>query len=86
MMERNNVRDNFFSIKREPQKRPMSVATEFVDTDWDEDDILTDFEEPTDNSPRASMHSVRRRLHLPTLSSESNGGLRAALTFASIVW
>lgn len=34
----------------------MSVATEFVDTDWDEEEtILTDVE---DNSPRVSVQSV----------------------------
>lgn len=59
MKERNSLRDNFFSLKRETQRRPISVATEFVDTDFDdEEDILTDFEEPGDNSPRASLHSV----------------------------
>lgn len=66
MRERNSLQDTFFGLKREPQKRPMSVATEFVDTDWDEDDILSDFEEPLDNidqfdnSPRASLHSTGR--------------------------
>lgn len=59
MKERNSLRDTFFSLKRETQRRPVSVATEFVDTDFDdEEDILTDFEEPGDNSPRASLHSV----------------------------
>lgn len=58
MRERSSLRDTFFGLKREPQKRPTSVATEFVDTDWDEDDILSDFEEPVDNSPRASLRSV----------------------------
>lgn len=48
-------RDTFFSLKSEPQgARPISVATEFVDTDWDED-ILSEAE---DNSPRASLQSV----------------------------
>lgn len=58
MKERGSFRDAFFGLKREPQRRPVSVATEFVDTDWDDEDILTDFEEPGDNSPRASLHSV----------------------------
>ncbi|PKS06615.1 hypothetical protein jhhlp_007364 [Lomentospora prolificans] len=74
MRERNSYRDTFFSLKREPQRRPMSVATEFVDTDWDEDDILSDFEEPLDNidhfdnSPRASLHSAGRG-SIATISS-----------------
>jgi hypothetical protein len=58
MRERSSFRDTFFRVKREPQTRPISVATEFVDTDWDEDDILSDPEEPIDNSPRASLNSV----------------------------
>ncbi|KAK7431122.1 hypothetical protein QQZ08_002403 [Neonectria magnoliae] len=48
-------RDTFFSLKNESQMlRPTSVATEFVDTDWDEDDIISDVE---DNSPRLSVQS-----------------------------
>lgn len=49
-------RDTFFSVKNESRNmRPISVATEFVDTDWDEDDIIS---EPEDNSPRLSLQSV----------------------------
>lgn len=56
----------FFSlIADSPQKRPVSVATDIVDTDWDEDDngqddiiyddlIISD----EDISPRASIRSV----------------------------
>lgn len=61
MKERGSLREAFFGLKREPQGRPVSVATEFVDTDWDDEDILTDFEEPGDNSPRGSFHSVSCR-------------------------
>lgn len=61
MKERGSLRDAFFGLKREPPGRPVSVATEFVDTDWDDEDILTDFEEPGDNSPRGSFHSVSCR-------------------------
>ncbi|SPO00875.1 uncharacterized protein DNG_03623 [Cephalotrichum gorgonifer] len=68
MEERGSLRDAFFGLKREPITRPMSVATEFVDSDWEEDDILTDFEEPADNSPRVSMHSSGQR-SITTLSS-----------------
>ncbi|CAI4216465.1 unnamed protein product [Parascedosporium putredinis] len=74
MRELNPVRDTFFRMNREPVKRPMSVATEFVDTDWEEDGFLTDFEEPLpnsshfDNSPRASLHSVGRGNNILTLS------------------
>ncbi|KAF4986104.1 hypothetical protein FDECE_16120 [Fusarium decemcellulare] len=50
-------RDTFFSLKNDSQilQRPTSVATEFVDTDWEEEDeIITDVE---DNSPRLSVQS-----------------------------
>lgn len=56
MSQKPAARDTFFSLKNEPQSmRPTSVATEFVDTDWDEDDIISDAE---DNSPRVSLQSV----------------------------
>jgi len=58
MVEKATLRDTFFSLKRERQRRPTSVATEFVDTDWDDDDILSDPEEPMENSPRHSLKSV----------------------------
>lgn len=51
-------RDTFFSLKNDSQfQRPVSVATEFVDTDWEEEEeIIYDVE---DNSPRLSLQSVR---------------------------
>lgn len=53
-------RETFFSVKSESRgMRPTSVATEFVDTDWDEDDIIS---EPEDNSPRVSLQSVSQAL------------------------
>lgn len=64
-------RNAFFSlIVDSPQKRPMSVATDIVDTDWDDDDhanaddiiyddlIISD----DDISPRASIRSVCIRI------------------------
>ncbi|KAM4054932.1 SAM and PH domain-containing protein [Hirsutella rhossiliensis] len=46
--------DAFLTSKLESHAhRPMSVATEFVDTDWDEE-IVSDVE---DNSPRVSLQS-----------------------------
>ena len=54
-MREKSTRDTFFSVRGEATlKRPTSVATEFVDTDWDEE-IITDAE---DNSPRISVQSV----------------------------
>ncbi|KAJ6446206.1 SAM and PH domain-containing protein [Purpureocillium lavendulum] len=53
-MRQKPARDTFFSFKDESQaQRPTSVATEFVDTDWDEE-LLTEAE---DNSPRVSLQS-----------------------------
>ena len=58
MRQKPAPRDTFFSLRNEPQlhaeQRPTSVATEFVDTDFDDDDILTD----DGNSPRVSLQSV----------------------------
>ncbi|KAF7560671.1 hypothetical protein G7046_g3483 [Stylonectria norvegica] len=55
MRQKATPRDTFFSLRNESQYRPTSVATEFVDTDWDEDDIISDVE---DNSPRISLQSA----------------------------
>ncbi|KAJ4268193.1 hypothetical protein NW762_002255 [Fusarium torreyae] len=51
-------RDTFFSLKNNSQilERPISVATEFVDTDWEEEDDIYSDEE--DNSPRISLQSA----------------------------
>ncbi|KAF1731955.1 Protein pob1 [Beauveria bassiana] len=48
--------DTFFNLINDSQHyRPTSVATEFVDTDWDEEEtVLTDAE---DSSPRGSFQS-----------------------------
>lgn len=57
MRQKPAPKNTFFSLINESQpKRPISVATEFVDTDWDGDDqIISDDEE---NSPRVSVRSV----------------------------
>ena len=56
-MRQKPTRDTFFSLKAESQtQRPSSVATEFVDTDWDEEIVS----EAEDNSPRVSLQSVRK--------------------------
>lgn len=61
-MRQKSTRDTFFSLKNESQKlRPTSVATEFVDTDWDEEIIS----EAEDNSPRVSLQSVSAALSNP---------------------
>lgn len=62
MMEKSRFRDTFFSLKNVAPQRPDSVHTEFMETDWDEDDILSEFEDG-DSSPRLSMDSVRNNSH-----------------------
>ncbi|KAK1512925.1 PH domain-containing protein [Colletotrichum tamarilloi] len=64
MREKAPMRDTFFGIKAEPQ-RPTSVATEFMDMEWD-DDVLSEFE---DNSPRISVNSSGGQPSITTLSS-----------------
>jgi hypothetical protein len=58
MRQRPLPRDTFFSLKNDSQilERPISVATEFVDTDWEEEDEIISDEE--DNSPRISLQSA----------------------------
>lgn len=74
MRQKPAPRDTFFNLKQEPQQtRPASVATEFVDTDWDgeEDEVIS---EPEDNSPRVSLQSVSRlfSFHIRILFFESS--------------
>ncbi|OBR15541.1 PH domain-containing protein [Colletotrichum higginsianum IMI 349063] len=64
MREKPTMRDTFFGIKAEPQ-RPTSVATEFMDMEWD-DEVLSEFE---DNSPRISVNSSGGQPSITTLSS-----------------
>ncbi|KHN96433.1 SAM and PH domain-containing protein [Metarhizium album ARSEF 1941] len=53
-MRQKSTRDAFFRLQSDSQlQRPASVATEFVDTDWDEEVIS----EAEDNSPRISLQS-----------------------------
>ncbi|RFU76109.1 hypothetical protein TARUN_6138 [Trichoderma arundinaceum] len=67
MRQKPAPQNTFFNLKHEPQQfRPTSVATEFVDTDWDEeDDVIS---EPEDNSPRVSLQSSGQP-SITTLSS-----------------
>jgi hypothetical protein len=62
MRQKPAAQEPFFSFRsdtfRRSSRRPASVATEFVDTDWEEDEeIISDNED--DNSPRLSVQSVR---------------------------
>lgn len=49
------LNNTFFSLKG-VQNRPVSVATEFMESDFDDDEILSDFDDG-ENSPRVSLDS-----------------------------
>lgn len=57
MVEKSRLRETFFSLKSVAPARPDSVHTEFMETDWDDDDILSEMED-TGSSPRQSIDSV----------------------------
>lgn len=61
MMEKSHLRETFFSVKNVPPPRPDSVHTEFMETDWEEDDILSELDDG-DSSPRLSLDSVSTSL------------------------
>ncbi|KAI1493172.1 hypothetical protein F5X96DRAFT_268712 [Biscogniauxia mediterranea] len=70
MLQKSRLHDPFFGLKGfEP--RPNSMATEIVDTDWDEeddDDIVSEIEDDDPNSPRVSLNSSGQQ-SATTLSS-----------------
>lgn len=68
MLEKAHLHDTFFGLKNAGHPERNSVLTEFMmESDWDEDDILSELEDGDDivsegedceNSPRVSVHSV----------------------------
>lgn len=58
MRQKSHLHDPFFGLKGLDQ-RPISVATEIVDTEWDEeeDDLVSEIEDDDPNSPRISLNS-----------------------------
>ncbi|KAI1504408.1 hypothetical protein F5X99DRAFT_416664 [Biscogniauxia marginata] len=67
MRQKSRLHDPFFGLKGlEP--RPNSIATEIVDTDWDEEDIVSEIEDDDPNSPRVSLNSSGQQ-SATTLSS-----------------
>ncbi|KAI1767528.1 hypothetical protein GGR53DRAFT_97551 [Hypoxylon sp. FL1150] len=59
MRQKSHLHDPFFGLKGLDQ-RPTSVATEIVDTEWDEDDdddVVSEIEDDDPNSPRLSLNS-----------------------------
>ncbi|KAK8049766.1 PH domain-containing protein [Apiospora phragmitis] len=68
MQQKTRLHDPFFGLKG-PEPRPSSIATEIVDTDWDEDDdIISENEDDGNNSPRISLNSSGQQ-SMTTLSS-----------------
>lgn len=57
MSEKPHFRETFFSVKNAAPPRPDSVLTEFMETDWEEDDILSDLDDD-ETPPRLSLDSV----------------------------
>lgn len=57
MLEKSHLHETFFSLKNAGQQRPASVATEFMESDWDDDEILSDLDDG-ESSPRVSLNSV----------------------------
>lgn len=51
-----------------PELRPSSIATEILDTEWEEEDIISEFEDDEPDSPRVSLNSSGQP-SLTTLSS-----------------
>lgn len=70
MAEKPHFRENFFSVKNVAPPRPDSVLTEFMETDWEEDDILSELDE-AETPPRLSLDSVSGLMHPNTASSSS---------------
>ncbi|KAH8675728.1 hypothetical protein BX600DRAFT_507942 [Xylariales sp. PMI_506] len=66
MQQKAHILHPFFA-SRVPELRPDSVATEIVDTDWDEEDITSDIDDDA-NSPRVSLNSSGQQ-SVTTLSS-----------------
>jgi len=56
MLEKAHLHETFFSLKG-VRERPVSVATEFMESDYDDDEILSELEDG-ENSPRDSLKSV----------------------------
>ncbi|KAI1390233.1 uncharacterized protein F4822DRAFT_401310 [Hypoxylon trugodes] len=57
MRQKSHLHDPFFGLKG-LDPRPTSVATEIVDTDWDEEeDIVSEIEDDDPDSPRISLNS-----------------------------
>ncbi|ROW11234.1 hypothetical protein VMCG_01322 [Cytospora schulzeri] len=68
MTEKPHFRETFFSVKNVAPPRPDSVLTEFMETDWEEDDILSDLDDD-ETPPRLSLDSAGGQPSMLTLST-----------------
>ncbi|KAJ8119297.1 hypothetical protein O1611_g10638 [Lasiodiplodia mahajangana] len=66
-LRENRFHDPYFGLKGN-EYRPVSVTTEIVDTDWDEDELEGEAEDDNANSPRVSLNSTGQQ-SATTLSS-----------------
>ena len=57
MAQKARLHETFFSLKN-PEPRPNSVMTEFMDTEWDQASVEIVSENEEENSPRHSLNSV----------------------------
>ncbi|KAI2635965.1 hypothetical protein GGS21DRAFT_58044 [Xylaria nigripes] len=54
------IHDPFVDSKKSDY-RPMSITTEIVDTDWEDDEVASEIEYEGANSPRVSLNSTGQR-------------------------
>ncbi|OTA97962.1 hypothetical protein M434DRAFT_26362 [Hypoxylon sp. CO27-5] len=67
MRQKSHLHDPFFGLKG-LDPRPTSIATEIVDTEWDEEDDVSEIEDDDPDSPRISLNSSGQP-SITTLSS-----------------
>jgi hypothetical protein len=97
-MTQKPLRDTFFSLKNASQ-RPVSVTTEFMETDWEMDEELSEvhseFEEDGEPSPRGSFHSANsvsprcvspRQHSMVAWRGVAVAGTGLILGFVTVVW
>ncbi len=63
MFEKARLHEAFFSLKGVQDRPTSTVTTEFMESDWDDDEILSEIE-GGENSPRTSVNSVSETVSL----------------------
>ncbi|KAI1845276.1 hypothetical protein JX266_008586 [Neoarthrinium moseri] len=80
MQQKSRLHDSFFGM-RGPEPRPSSIATEIVDTDWDDEDIISEIEDDDANSPRSGQQSVTTLSSYEEAQTPRSSRTRAAFPF-----